>query len=169
MTRIQLPLKSHASAWLFAALIGSLWFGCTSAPSPQPIARPLTPIQMKADTTTLHLSDFASILPVIDSVKWENGALLPITQLGEERVVQLTEQPRRQVGFLQLWSGGGHTEVPVFKTTKEPVELMLLDYQAHESVQVIGSFTNWQANPIEMDGSQGYHGVDLMLDKGTHL
>ena len=58
---------------------------------------------------------------------------------------------------------------PVFKTTKEPVQLMLLDYQAHESVQVIGSFTNWQANPIEMDGSQGYHKVDLMLDKGTHL
>ena len=124
---------------------------------------------MNADTTTLYLSDFASILPVIDSVKWENGTLLPISELGEDRVVQLTEQPRRQLGFLQLWSGGGHTEVPVFKTTKEPVELMLLDYQAHESVQVIGSFTNWQANPIEMDGSQGYHRVELMLDKGTHL
>ena len=169
MTRIHIPLKSHAAAWLFAALFSALWIGCTTEPDSQSVARPLTPIQMNADTTTLYLSDFVGVLPAIDSVKWENGALLPITQVGEDRVVHLTEQPRRQIGFLQLWSGGTHAEVPVFKTTKEPVELLLTSYQPHASVQVIGSFTNWQANPIEIDGSQSYHKVDLMLDKGTHL
>jgi uncharacterized lipoprotein YajG len=54
MTRTHIPLKSHAAAWLFAALFSALWIGCTHEPASQSVARPLTPIQMNADTTTLY-------------------------------------------------------------------------------------------------------------------
>lgn len=171
MTPTYIPLKSHASAWLFAALINLAWLGCKPRTStqPHPLATlPFTPIQMNADTTTLYLGDFTGTFSSIDSVKWEDGSLLPIVQVGSDRVVRLIEQPRTQIGFLQLWSGSTHAEIPVFKTTKEPIEIKLTSFQPLESVKVIGSFTNWQANPIAMDRSRGYHKVDLMLDKGMH-
>lgn len=169
MNRYYTPLKSHASAWLFAALTGAIWLGCNSAPLTNAMARPFAPIQMSSDTTRVYLSDFAGTSSPIDSVKWEDGSMLNITQIGEEQVVLLVKQPRRQLGYLQLWSKGGHAEVPVFKTTKESIELMLKSVKPDESVQVIGSFTNWQANPIEMDWSTGYYKANVMLDKGTHL
>ena len=71
MTRIHIPLKSPAAAWLFAALFSALRIGCTHEPASQSVARPMTPIQMNDDTTTLYLSDFVGVLPSLDSLKCE--------------------------------------------------------------------------------------------------
>ena len=160
--------KSHVRAWLFACSAALLAVGCSTSHEPEFAVKPLVPIQLKHDTTSVYLSDFAHLAEAIDSVKWEDGSLLPIEGTGDDRVVQLTRQPKRHVGFVQIWSAGAHFEVPVFKTTKELVTLQLMSFIPYEEVSVIGGFTNWQANPIVLDGGGGYFKADIWLDRGVH-
>ena len=160
--------KSHASAWLFACLLSGFLTSCSHDKARPVTSKPLVPIQLNLDTTVVYLSDFAHVAAAVDSVKWEDGSAMEIRECAGNPVVEITEQPKRQVGFFQLWSQGTHLEVPVFKTTKKKVRLQLMTYETYEQVSVIGGFTNWQANPIEMDGSQGYFTTDVWLDKGIH-
>lgn len=160
--------KSHVRAWLFACSSALFAASCSTPASHSEVVKPLVPIQLNYDTTTVYLSDFSHVAAGIDSVKWEDGSTLAILEREGTQVIEITEQPKRQVGFVQLWSEGAHIEVPVFKTTKEKVTLQLMTYNAYEKVSVIGGFTNWQANPIEMDGSRGYFTTDVWLDKGIH-
>lgn len=160
--------KSHANAWLFACLVAGMLTSCKHDTPASIAMKPLVPIQLSVDTTVVYLSDFTHVFESVDSVKWEDGSRLEILQHAGSFVIEITNQPKRQVGFIQLWSQGTHIEVPVFKTTKEKVTLQLLTYDAYEKVSVIGGFTNWQANPIEMDGSQGFFTTDVWLDKGIH-
>jgi len=162
--------KSHVSAWLFLCLACALLSlpACSpSAPSKSAYGViPKMPIQLNHDTTVFYLSDLPGIQ--IDSVKWEDGNLLRVDTLEGEAVVFLTEQPKRQLGFLQCWSGMDHWEIPVFHTTRVPATIHVASFAPLERVDVIGSFTNWQSNPIAMEGSNGWFELELMLEAGTH-
>ena len=162
--------KSHVSAWLFLCLACALLSlpACSpSAPSKSAYGViPKMPIQLNHDTTVFYLSDLPGIQ--IDSVKWEDGNLLRVDTLEGEAVVFLTEQPKRQLGFLQCWSGMDHWEIPVFHTTRVPATIHVASFAPLERVDVIGSFTNWQSNPIAMEGSNGWFKLELMLEAGTH-
>lgn len=164
--------KSHVHAWLFACAFGMA--GLTSCQPEQDEALAygeslLMPIALDVDSTVIYLSDFSSICGSIDSVKWEDGRNLPIDTLEGEPVVFITRQPKRALGFIQCWGEQKRVEVPIYKTTKLPATIRLATYDSHQQVEVIGSFTNWQSNPIPFTQvGGGSFEVDLMLEAGTH-
>jgi len=127
------------------------------------------PIQLQSDTTVIYLQDFLPLHLQLDSVKWEDGSTLIIDSIDHEPVVRITQQPMRSIGFLQLWSGSIHSEIPLFKTSKQRVRLSVNSIAPSEQVDVIGTFTNWQGNPLRMQPSNEAFTLELMLDPGVHF
>ena len=127
------------------------------------------PIQLQSDTTVIYLQDFLPLHHQLDSVKWEDGSTLIIDSIDHEPVVRIAQQPKRSIGFLQLWSGSIHSEIPLFKTSKQRVRLSVNSIAPSEQVDVIGTFTNWQGNPLRMQPSNEAFTLELMLDPGVHF
>jgi len=127
------------------------------------------PIQLQSDTTVIYLQDFLPLHLQLDSVKWEDGSTLIIDSIDHEPVVRIAQQPKRSIGFLQLWSGSIHSEIPLFKTSKQRVRLSVNSIAPSEQVDVIGTFTNWQGNPLRMQPSNEAFTLELMLDPGVHF
>ena len=65
--------------------------------------------------------------------------------------------------------GGAHAEVPVFKTTKD--RLSFCSHRTSHMHRFKSSEASAIGKPIpsKWTEAKGYHKVDLMLDKGTHL
>lgn len=164
-------VKSCATAWLFAFfIISSVFLSCGTESSERIVATaPFMPIQLQSDTTVIYLQDFLPLHLQLDSVKWEDGSTLIIDSIDHEPVVRITQQPMRSIGFLQLWSGSIHSEIPLFKTSKQRVRLSVNSIAPSEQVDVIGTFTNWQGNPLRMQPSNEAFTLELMLDPGVHF
>ncbi len=163
--------KSRATAWLLAFIIvSSCFISCRTEMSERMEATtPFMPIQLNADTAVIYLHDFSHIHRPLDSIKWEDGRVLQMDTIDHEPVIRITQQPKRSIGFLQLWSNGAHSEIPVFKTSKQRTRLTVPSFESFKRVDVIGTFTNWQSNPLAMEENNGTFTLDLNLEPGVHF
>ncbi|MDA0912853.1 MAG: alpha-amylase family glycosyl hydrolase [Bacteroidetes bacterium] len=181
MNQVFCQSKSHAIAWLFLSLSCGFTLTSCDPTSDEEVNEaanenveahpnyPRVPIQLAHDTTIVYLNDFISHSSKWDSIIWENGAKIPIDTLQGESVFRITSQPKQALGFVQLWAGGNHLDIPVLKNGKIKTIVTYNSEKAVNDVKIIGGFTNWQsaAKPLEQITERKFE-IELFLDPGVH-
>lgn len=175
------PTKKMLQAAGMSILAASLFSAC--APSAQrtdnllapslsarealsPLNRP---IHLGADSTLLVLADLLPPNEQADSVFDERGVALQIQVVpGLGEAVVMTEQPEAGMGFLKVWYGGEHLEVPTFKSRSGRITLRA-DATPKAKVFVMGDFNGWNRSSTPLvETADGAYEISLTLPVGKH-
>ena len=165
--------KGRSFAWLFSWLlfliIGACNFNVDSDESPREAL--IMPVQLELDSTWILLNDYVSWVEIVDSIHWEDGSFIepidhPVT--GSPAIL-IKQQPHYALGHIKLYSQGKSVDIPVIKTSKRNIRVSLAVTEEIKEARLMGSFTSWQSNSLQMIADGDSLHASVSLNVGSHL
>lgn len=165
--------KGHAYAWLFSLILLLLLCACNSKADSDASPREalIMPVQLEADSTWIQLNDYTSWVETVDSILWEDGSFIETTDhpVTGSPAILIKQQPYYALGHINLYSKGKSIDIPLIKTSKRNIRVSLAITEEIKEARLMGSFTSWQSNSIEMVSDGDSLHAYVTLDVGSHL